>query len=153
MYKRILVPLDGSELAECVFPHMEAIAGGCSVPEVVFLRVVEPFTMPTGGEAVISAEMASQLEEQANDEAKTYLERVKGRLKIGSAIKTAMLHGRAAETIADYAAKNEIDLIIIATHGRSGVSRWLLGSVADRVVRSTCVPVLMVLAPGCVPGI
>jgi nucleotide-binding universal stress UspA family protein len=46
-----------------------------------------------------------------------------------------------------------VDLIIIATHGRSGVSRWVWGSVADRILRSSCVPVLMVRAPGCVPGI
>jgi nucleotide-binding universal stress UspA family protein len=61
--------------------------------------------------------------------------------------------GKVAESIADYATKNGVDLIIIATHGRSGVSRWVWGSVADRVLRSACVPVLMVRAPGCVPGI
>ena len=55
--------------------------------------------------------------------------------------------------IAEYATKNEIDLIVIATHGRSGVSRWVWGSVADRILRSACVPVMMVRAPGCVPGV
>ena len=49
--------------------------------------------------------------------------------------------------------KNEVDLIAISTHGRSGISRWVWGSVADRVLRSACVPVLMVRAPGCVPGV
>jgi nucleotide-binding universal stress UspA family protein len=55
--------------------------------------------------------------------------------------------------IADYAEKHGLDLIMIATHGRSGISRWVYGSVADRVLCSACVPVLMVRAPGCTPGI
>jgi nucleotide-binding universal stress UspA family protein len=53
--------------------------------------------------------------------------------------------------LADYATQNGVDLIIIASHGRSGVSRWVLGSVADRIVRNSCVPVMMVRAPGCEP--
>jgi len=52
-----------------------------------------------------------------------------------------------------YANKNGFELIIIATHGRSGLTRWVLGSVADRVLRSACVPVLMIRAPGCEPSI
>ena len=58
-----------------------------------------------------------------------------------------------ADTLAQWAEKNEVDLIVIASHGRSGISRWVMGSVADRVLRSACVPVLMIRAPGCVTGI
>ena len=58
-----------------------------------------------------------------------------------------------AEDVANYASKTGADLIVIATHGRSGPSRWVWGSIADRILRSSCVPVLMVRAPGCVPGI
>ncbi|MFC1972232.1 universal stress protein [Chloroflexota bacterium] len=61
--------------------------------------------------------------------------------------------GLVADSIAEYAQNNDIDLIVVATHGRSGISRWVMGSVADRVLRSACVPVLMVRVPGCVPGI
>ena len=71
----------------------------------------------------------------------------------GAQIKTEVIMGKPAEVLADYAAKNKVDLIIIATHGRSGVSRWVWGSVADRILRSTCAAVFMVRAPGCVPGI
>ncbi|HYB20519.1 MAG TPA: universal stress protein, partial [Thermodesulfobacteriota bacterium] len=71
----------------------------------------------------------------------------------GARVESAVLHGRAADALAEFATKNRIDLIVIATHGRSGVSRWVWGSVADRILRSSCVPVLMVRAPGCVPGI
>jgi nucleotide-binding universal stress UspA family protein len=54
---------------------------------------------------------------------------------------------------AEYANNGGFDLVIIATHGRSGVSRWVWGSVADRLLRAVCIPILMVHAPGCVPGI
>jgi nucleotide-binding universal stress UspA family protein len=58
-----------------------------------------------------------------------------------------------AEDLADYAKKSGSDLIVVATHGRSGPSKWVWGSVAERILRSSCVPVLMVRAPGCVAGI
>jgi nucleotide-binding universal stress UspA family protein len=64
-----------------------------------------------------------------------------------------VLEGKVADTLAQWAEKNGVGLIIIASHGRSGVTRWIMGSVADRVMRSACVPVLMVRAPGCFPGI
>lgn len=154
MYQKILVPLDGSELAECVLPHVESIAQGCGVQNVVFLRVVEPFHMHTGGEWVPSPEQIERIEAQGKKAAKDYLGQLIRRLEYNAAkVKTEVVMGRAAESIVEYATKNEVELIVIATHGRSGVSRWVWGSVADRVLRSACVPVLMVRAPGCVPGI
>ncbi len=63
----------------------------------------------------------------------------------------AARNAAAVEEIAKAASDLETDLIIMATHGRSGVSRWVWGSVADRILRAACVPVLMVRAPGCVP--
>jgi nucleotide-binding universal stress UspA family protein len=56
-----------------------------------------------------------------------------------------------ADSLADYAVNNDIDVIVMAGHGRAGVSRWMMGSVAENMVRSSCVPVLMVRAPGCEP--
>jgi len=67
----------------------------------------------------------------------------------GVAAKSITLEGKPAETIIDYAAKNDIDLIIMSTHGRSGPSRWAFGSVADRVIRSSIVPVLIAVPKGC----
>jgi len=155
MYKKILVPLDGSELAECVLPHVESIAKGCGVQNVVFLRVVEPFHMPVSGVgAGFSEEDMKRMNSENRAAAENYLIQLANRTKYdGVNVQTQVISGRAAESIADYATKNAIDLITIATHGRSGVSRWVWGSVADRVIRSACVPVLMVRAPGCVPGI
>ena len=66
-------------------------------------------------------------------------------------MRSEVVTGRAADNLADFAAKNEVDLIIIATHGRSGISRWIWGSVADRILHSSSVPVLIVRPPGCEP--
>ena len=155
MYKKILVPLDGSELAECVLPHADSISKGCGVEEVVFLRIVEPFHIPSGyGGTGLSEEDIRLIDSDNKASAENYLDQLVGRTKFnGAIIHSEIIFGKAPESIAGYATKNNVDLIIIATHGRSGVSHWIWGSVADRVLRSACVPVLMIRAPGCVPGI
>jgi len=157
MYQKILVPLDDSELAECVLPHVESIAKGCGVKTVVFVRVVEPIRMASGSdiEYTFSTEDWKRMEAESRVEAENYLNQLMNGVKYdGVNVQSEVLDGgRTADVIADYASKQEVDLIIIATHGRSGVSRWVWGSVADRIMRSACVPVLMVRAPGCVPGI
>jgi nucleotide-binding universal stress UspA family protein len=162
MYNRILVPLDGSELAECVLPHVEAIATGCSVANVVFVRVVEPAHLPVAtefaGGGSFSEEDAAKSrkaqDEHNKAEAKQYLNDIIKRSKCdGAALKAEVIMGKPADSIAEYAEKHGVDLIVIATHGRSGISRWVYGSVADKVLRSACVPVLMVRVPGCIPGI
>jgi nucleotide-binding universal stress UspA family protein len=154
MYKKVLVPLDGSELAECVLPHVEIIAGSGRVQNVTFFRVVKPF-YPVGdymGDTMSTIDVVS-INKEAVAAAEDYLKKVIKKVKYpGVKIGWEVVKGNEAESIAEYAKKNEVDLIIIATHGRSGVSRWVMGSVADRVLRSACVPVLMVRAPGCVPG-
>ena len=155
MYQKILAPLDGSKLAECVFSHVEALAGGCKVKEVVFAQVVVPFRMPTSSDYALPPQEVARIDAQTMVEAERYLKQVQGRIKLeGTSVQTKILGGSSpAEILSDYAVKNGVDLIVIATHGRSGVSRWVWGSVADRILRSACVPVLMVRAPGCFPGI
>ncbi|MDD4859392.1 MAG: universal stress protein [Dehalococcoidales bacterium] len=154
MYQKILVPLDGSELAECVLPHVQSIAKGCAVPTVVLVRAVEPFHTISTGEYVFTEADIKRIDTESKAAASKYLEQVAAQLKKdGINAKTEILTGRAADSIAKYAAKSDADLIVIATHGRSGVSKWVWGSVADRLLRSACVPVLMVRAPGCVAGI
>jgi nucleotide-binding universal stress UspA family protein len=153
MYKKILVPLDGSELAECVLPHVESIAKGCGVGSVVFVRALDTY-VPSATYAYVSESLRKEIEENNEKAAREYLDEVAGRVNLGGIeVQKQLITGRAAESIAEYATKNDVELIAIATHGRSGVSRWAWGSVADRVLRSACVPVLMVRAPGCVPGI
>jgi nucleotide-binding universal stress UspA family protein len=156
MYKKIMVPLDGSKLAECVLPHLETIVKGCESPEVIAVKVVEPLSVPYGREVsqLASLEQVKAFETHQKADAEKYLKEVIARLKkTGVNAKAKVIYGKAGEALSDYATKNKVDLVIIATHGRSGISRWVWGSVADRLVRSVSVPVLMVRAPGSVPGV
>ncbi|MFC1909836.1 universal stress protein, partial [Chloroflexota bacterium] len=86
-------------------------------------------------------------------EAKEYLQKAIVNLDYPGKITTEAILGKAAEKVAEYTKKNAVDLIMIASHGRSGPSRWIWGNVADRILRSSCVPVFMVRAPACVVGI
>lgn len=153
MYNKILVPLDGSEMAECVLPHVENIAKGCKVGNVTFLRVLDTY-MPSAARAYLGTDQEKEMNKKSEEAAIEYLDRVAGRVNLnGVEMQKHLIIGHPAENIADYASNNNVDLIIIATHGRSGISRWVWGSVANRILRSACVPVLMVRAPGCIPGI
>ena len=154
MYKKIMVPLDGSELAECVLPHVEAFIEGCHVSHVVFVRVVEPAAAFYGGDYPISPEVMKEKESASKTIAKEYLDQVVHRLKHTKAqLDSEVLVGSVADSLADFTEKIDFDLILIATHGRSGVQRWVRGSIADKVLRSSHIPVLMVRAPGSEGGI
>ena len=158
MYNKIMVPLDGSELAECVLPHMEAITTGCKITNVVFVRVVDPIQLPVRlpaqGEFGFQEKDRREMEKQRKKTAEAYLEKIVQTTALeGVALSYEVLEGQVAETLAQWAEQNGADLIIIASHGRSGVGRWVMGSVADRLLRSVCVPVMMIRAPGCESGI
>jgi len=153
MYKKIMVPLDGSELAECVLPHVDGFVTGCQVEMVIFVRVIEPIHYPAANPASspqfsqTMKENAKIMEEEERSSAARYLKGVISRVKQGGIkYKADILVGKIADSLVDYAEANEIDLVLIATHGRSGISRWVRGSIADRVLRSSCAPVLMVRA-------
>jgi nucleotide-binding universal stress UspA family protein len=149
MYKKIMVPLDGSELAECVLPHVEAFVKAFNVSDVILVRVVEPENLPYRIEGGIAPEIVAEKEAGRKSAAKEYLGRIaKGFAIQGTTVHSEVVIGRITESLADYAEQNDVDLLIIATHGRSGVSRWVMGSVADKLLRSASVPVLMVRAPG-----
>jgi nucleotide-binding universal stress UspA family protein len=155
MYKKIMVPLDGSELAECVFPHVEAFIKAFNSSDVLLVRVVEPEDMLSyRGEGTIDPQILVQRETSRVSSANDYLNQVAKRLKHeGTALHAEVLVGRVTESLIDYAEQKGSDLILIATHGRSGVTRWVRGSVADKILRSASAPVLMVRAPGTKGGI
>ena len=157
MFEKILVPLDGSNLAECVLPYIEQLAKGCDVKEVILLRVCEPPTIPADYPANMPTsweEHVAQITHHMQHQCGLYLDDLEKELREkGVSVRSEGLLGGAADNIVDYAAKNGVDLIVMASHGRSGVSRWAYGSVAEKVFRSTCIPVLMIRAPGCVSGI
>ncbi len=139
MYKKILVPLDGSPLAETAIRHAHALAKSLNSSVTLFRVVV----FPTRDFDVIPMEGAVSREVSAS--AKRYLEHVAGSIRrTGVTVNTDVGSGRVADAIIDYAAKNEIDLIVMSTHGRSGAARWLIGSVAEQVVNRASVPVFLV---------
>ena len=149
MYKKILAPLDGSPFSESSLEHVKAIARGCSVPEVILLRVVEPIQatdMATFAQTGIDIIPYMNEIEAA---AKSYVEKIAADLrKEGFQVKGLSTVGRAADTILSYIDENGVDLVIMSTHGRSGISRWFMGSVADKVVRNSKAPVLLISPPG-----
>ena len=154
MYRKIMVPLDGSELAECVLPHVEAFMKGFDLSDVILVRVVEPEMPSYHSEIPIDPKIMAQREAERKSSAKDYLNKVASRIKHeGTTVRAEVLVGRVTESLTDYAEKHDIELILIATHGRSGVTRWVRGSVADKILRSANVPVLMVRAPGTEGGI
>ena len=157
MYKKIMVPLDGSKLAECVLPHVDAFVTGFKVETIIFVRVIEP--APARYTEISSTtnpheynnirKEVEKIEEQRKLSAKSYLNQVISRIKQnGINFKAYVLVGPVADKLVNYVDANEIDLVLIATHGRSGISRWVRGSIADRVLRSVRAPVLMVRAAG-----
>lgn len=155
MYRKIMVPLDGSQLAECVLPHIKTIAGGSDSPEIMLVQAVEPIAIPYGREMtkVASVEQLKEFEAHNEAEAKKYLKEIAARLgKSGANVKAHVIYGKAADALTDFAARNGVDLVVIASHGRSGISRWVWGSVADRLLHSVKAPILIIRAPGCVPG-
>jgi nucleotide-binding universal stress UspA family protein len=150
MYQKILAPLDGSEFSECSLQHVKAIATGCQVPEVILLRVVEPIhaqELAAYAEASIDT---SKIFWEMQDAARKYIGKVTVDLKKGGLnVQGVVTTGWSAQAILDYAMDNKVDLIIMSTHGRSGPSRWLMGSVTDKIVRHSPVPVLTISPPGC----
>ncbi len=153
MYHKVLVPLDGSKLAECVLPHVQSIVTGCGAASVVLLRAVPEGVAGGRGPTFFTDREWKEIEARSEAGAKEYLDRLAASLKWpGTTVQAVVVEGSPADVIAGYVEKNAIDLVVIATHGRSGISRIALGSVADRVLRAVSVPVLMVRPKECVAG-
>jgi nucleotide-binding universal stress UspA family protein len=144
-YKHILIPLDGSKLAELALENGMNLAE-LSGADVTLLQVVQPAEHIIGLDTAHPIYLDQQWETQRGL-AHDYLNGVHRRVN-GKEIKidTAVALGQAAETILDYTHDHPVDLIVMATHGRSGVQRWVFGSVAEKVLRGADVPVLLVRA-------
>ena len=140
MYRRIVVPLDGSERAEGALRHARVLAG-CTGAEILLLRVVFDSHMDIYADPRATNSVQERMEKEAGE----YLRQVAAGLeKEGLKVTTQVDSGSAADAIVDYADRMQADLIAMTTHGRSGIARWLLGSVADKVARGANVPVLLV---------
>lgn len=151
MYRKILVPLDGSELAEKVLSHATALAKATRA-EVTLATVVQ-LTLGAGAAKLDAMpEAAAEHKEALRAEALIYLEKVQRDLKgQGVVAHCAALEGDVAAEIITFAERNGFDLIAMATHGRSGIGRFVMGSIAEKVVRATIKPVLLIRALEVVP--
>lgn len=134
MYSRMLIPLDGSKVAEQVLPYARYLAKALAIP-VELIEIVDPETL----RLLANPEQGRYLDALLADKRRSgghYLETVAQSFQ-GTQIKCAVENGRAEELIIDKAAGDKDTLIVMATHGRSGIQRWLLGSVADKVLHGS----------------
>jgi len=145
MYQKVLVPLDGSELAECALAEVKKLAEGGLIREVVLLSVISIPTLNVGEGIDYSMLRKSHLEKMQK-----YLEDVPSRVASkGIEVTTSILEGNAAEMIIEYVKKHAVDLIVIATHGYSGMKKLMFGSVALRVLHDSSVPILLIRPKSC----
>jgi nucleotide-binding universal stress UspA family protein len=141
VYKKILVPLDGSKTAEEVLPHAKVLAYSEGA-EIILLNVVaNPVVEFAFSNPGIAAETIA--EEEALG--KKYMAGVESQLKSdGFKVSTILAEGSAANVILKIAEQMEVDVIAMSTHGRTGPAHWFIGSVAERVVHNSKIPVVLI---------
>jgi len=142
MFTRILIPLDGSKTAEKVLPYARFLAGSLKLP-VELLAVVDIVEMATH----MSADRARYLDTMIEDSVRNSEQYLRGIARtFPSGTKCTVEKGKAEQIIIETAAADKGTLVTMATHGRSGMNRWLLGSVAEKVLRGGTNPMLLVRA-------
>ena len=141
MLKMILVPIDGSETAEKVFPYVINISHTYA-SSIVLLRVIPPFRRSLRG----SLEIIAQVKTQIKSIVENYMDEITGRLRTeGINVESEILWGEPAATIIDFAESSGCDLIILGSHGEHASFRWPLGSISTKVIRSrNSMPVLII---------
>lgn len=149
MYKKILVPLDGSKRAEAILPHVEGLAQ-CIKAKVIFLQVIEPVYIPID---TFSSVVIGDLEESKwkvlTHRTETYLAGLQGEFREkGLIANTVVVEGPVVSTIINVAEREEVDLIAMASHGHTGLSHVFYGSVAAGVLHRIDRPLLLIRAEG-----
>lgn len=141
-FKKILVPLDGSRFAEGALPYAQMLAE-CSGGQIELLRIA---VHPSSYVYVNDPATLASLYDSDRAHCEEYLQKVAAALQATTpiTITMAVLEGPVADAILDRADETNADLIVMSTHGRSGMERWLLGSVAEKVVRGAKVPVMLI---------
>lgn len=142
MFDSVLVPLDGSSLAECVLPHVVAVAGALD-SRVTLLQVLERAESSTG-----PSRFVDPLRWYINDtEARSYLGKWAARLQeAGLRVESEVVEGKAAEQIIEFARDSDIDLIVLSSHGRSGLSGWNVSSIVLKTILRAYLPIMIVRA-------
>ena len=146
-FKKILIPIDGSPFSEASIPYVKELAketGG----EIILLRVSEPPVLSADRSPAIKPsweEYRDILMTEIQRQAEEYMEGIKANIeKSGIKVSSQAILGKAAESILQVAKKENINLIAMTTHGRTGVSRWVYGSVASRIVEESLQPVMLI---------
>lgn len=150
MYRKVLVPLDGSELAECALSQVKNLAKDGATGEIILLNIVvvefpwTDFSETNAGFGVIFDYQAFR--DARLNQAKIYLAKIQSQLSAeGLKVHVESIEAKApVQAIADYAQKHDIDLIVIASHGYTGMKKMLLGSVALSLLNESHVPVLLI---------
>lgn len=141
MFQKILVPLDGSPLAQAILPYVMVVAKGFH-SRVILFHVAET---ALDHEAPEQKTYADETMERIRPMAENYLAGVADELREeGIDVETEVVGGRAAAQIVEHADKEDVDLIALSTHGRSGLARWVMGSGVDKILRACEQPVLLV---------
>lgn len=146
MYQKVLLPLDSSKLAECALTEVKKLAEGGMVREIILLSVVD---MPTflDGDGI---DRYPTVRKTYFEEFQKYLKGIGSRIAFeGVGVTTEVLEGNPAQMVINYAKRNAVDLIVIGTHGYSGIKRLMFGSVALKVLHDSDVPVLLVRTGSC----
>jgi nucleotide-binding universal stress UspA family protein len=150
MYNRVVVPLDGSKSSECITPHIAEMAKKGLMKTLIFIKVTEgPNTLYFGNVFLAFCPGSVKSEQERRAETENYLKSFAGQLKYEGVdiIWNTLPYGGVVEMIARYVKEIKADLMIMTTHGRSGIYRWIFGSVAENVMRSVSIPVLLIKVP------
>lgn len=141
MFDKILIPLDGSPLAETVLPHVIALARGYE-SDIYLLRVLDPQGVPT-----ISGSRDHLEWQIIKAEAKAYLNNIRDRLQeIDLHPEIHIMEGSAAESILEFSADHDINLMVLSSHGQSGISGWNVSSVVQKIILRARTSVMIVRA-------
>jgi nucleotide-binding universal stress UspA family protein len=145
--KSVIVPLDGSELAECALPPVVALAKAMNLEVVLFRAYIIPYSVYSGTDGYSAIDF-EELLAGVKDEAVEYLEKKTAELKKDGVAKVSYVakEGFSADEIIALGRATADNLIAMCSHGRSGVKRWVLGSVTETVVRHSGEPILVVRA-------
>jgi nucleotide-binding universal stress UspA family protein len=146
LIRKILVPLDGSTMGEAGLPYAEMMAKVLQ-GELVLFHVLEPIVPIAAGDGLDypGFHVYPEVEERRKASASAYFDKLSHSLRDrGVIVSQAIVSGSAANQIVDYAHSNAFDLIVMPTHGRSGLGRWVFGSVTDKVLHAGDTPVLTV---------
>lgn len=152
-YNHILVPYDGSTLSGKVLPHILTLSSAFN-PKITLLEVAESLIeintkmtpLPNYTAGLYSTDLAKQVYKNSTIAAEDHLKKLQHKLHEYGLVKVniKVLHGNPADEIVKFAKRESCDLIVMSTHGRSGLKRLLLGSVTDQVLHQAVCPVLIV---------